>query len=174
MLIQPKSKGVGGHERPHRGQTDTWLTPRNILKPLGQFDLDPCAAPEPRPWDTAATHIVEPQDGLGVAWNGRVWLNPPYGPRLIHWLGRLARHGNGIAFVFARTETVAFHQWVWPCARGMLFLKGRVSFCDRQGFISKNSSGAPSVLIAYGVDNRDCLETCGLPGKFIALNVPKC
>ena len=33
---------------------DEWLTPPNILRALGAFDLDPCA-PEKRPWEMAAT-----------------------------------------------------------------------------------------------------------------------
>lgn len=44
--------------------TTVWLTPRDLLARLGQFDCDPCACDEPRPWDTAhtgdtAAHITE-------------------------------------------------------------------------------------------------------------------
>ncbi len=33
--------------------TDTWLTPKFIIDALGPFDLDPCACPNPRPFDCA-------------------------------------------------------------------------------------------------------------------------
>jgi len=49
---------------------ETWLTPPAILHALGDFDLDPCAAPSPRPWPTAARHIELPEDGLTANWGG--------------------------------------------------------------------------------------------------------
>jgi hypothetical protein len=33
---------IGKHEKPNRGETDIWLTPLDIISPLGDFDLDPC------------------------------------------------------------------------------------------------------------------------------------
>ena len=57
---------------------DEWLTPPEILRPLGAFDLDPCA-PIMRPWDTAAKHLNVNDDGLSQPWHGRVWCNPPFG-----------------------------------------------------------------------------------------------
>lgn len=61
----------------HNGETNTWLTPKWLLDELGEFDLDPCAAPEPRPFPTAKKMISE-KDGCGLSakWEGRVWLNP--------------------------------------------------------------------------------------------------
>jgi hypothetical protein len=60
--------------------THIWLTPREIVTPLGPFELDPCAAPSPRPWPTAVRHIELPECGLTAKWEGRVWLNPPLWP----------------------------------------------------------------------------------------------
>src|SRR5437867_202275 len=59
---------MGGHQSSHM-QTDVWLTPPHILAALGPFDLDPCAAPEPRPWPTAERHIALPDDGLAADWD---------------------------------------------------------------------------------------------------------
>lgn len=86
---------------------EDWLTPPEILRALGTFDLDPCS-PTDRPWDTAKIHYTKIDDGLAKPWHGRVWLNPPYGNKTKSWLSRLALHGNGIALVFARTETKSF------------------------------------------------------------------
>ena len=94
-------KGIGGHHSAQMG-SDTWLTPLEIIAALGAFDLDPCAAPEPRPWPTAATHIARPDDGLAVEWSGRVWLNPPYSAQVATWVGRLARHGRECAYAAIR------------------------------------------------------------------------
>jgi len=39
-----KSNGIGGHEKPYRGESNDWLTPKYILDDLGNFALAPCAA----------------------------------------------------------------------------------------------------------------------------------
>jgi hypothetical protein len=156
---------MGTHQIATSG-TDTWLTPRWLLGALGPFDLDPCAAPEPRPWPTAARHVSRPGDGLSVRWAGRVWLNPPYS-NIGTWMGRLAAHGQGTALVFARTETVWFTSHVWRRANALLFLERRLSFCLSDGRESTENAGAPSVLIAYGLDDKERLRSCGIPGAFI-------
>ena len=69
-------KGIGGHQSA-KMKNDEWLTPLHLLRPLGTFDLDPCA-PIVRPWDTARHHYTKEDDGLKKEWFGRVWLNPPY------------------------------------------------------------------------------------------------
>lgn len=101
------ARAMGSHHSA-RADTTTWLTPPHITNALGAFDLDPCAAPSPRPWPTAARHIELPEDGLAADWDGRVWLNPPYSFAAWKWLAKLAEHGRGTALVFARTETAGF------------------------------------------------------------------
>jgi hypothetical protein len=163
------NKGIGGHHRAFRGRTDEWLTPPRILSALGPFDLDPCA-PISRPWDMAAEHYTIEEDGLSQRWRGRVWMNPPYGPELVKWLARLAAHGNGIALIFARTETDAFHRYVWQRADALLFLRGRINFYDVAGNRAGMNAGGPSVLIAYGEANALALRDCGLPGAYVEPN----
>lgn len=70
--------GIGSHTKPNQGDTNTWLTPEYIIQALGPFDLDPCAAPSPRPWDTAKFGYELPQDGLALPWDGP--LCPNCGP----------------------------------------------------------------------------------------------
>ena len=154
---------------PQGFNNETWLTPPAILAALGPFDLDPCAAPSPRPWPTAARHIELPENGLTAEWAGRVWCNPPYGAEAARWLDKLATHGNGIALVFARTETKMFHEHVWPRADAVLFLRGRIAFCDRTGKPA-NSAGAPSCLIAYGKRNAAVLASHVVEGHCVALD----
>jgi hypothetical protein len=156
---------ISGHESPV-AKTMDWITPQWILSPLGEFDVDPCAS-KTQPWPTAKLMVRLPDDGLAKEWAGRVWLNPPYGRETGAWLKRLAEHGNGIALVFARTETRMFRDSVWPFASGLLFLQGRVQFCRPDGSTVRTSNaGAPSVLIGYGSENARILRECGLPGAF--------
>jgi len=162
------SKSIGGHHRGHRGRTDDWLTPPEIIKALGPFDTDPCC-PAGMPWRTAETMYTLADNGWTQPWHGRVWLNPPYGPVMGQWLNRLARHGDGIALILARTDTKAFHAEVWEKADALLFLRGRLNFYNLRGERSKKDGGAPSVLIAYGEKNVNHLCASGIPGAFIEL-----
>jgi hypothetical protein len=155
--------GIGTHQSAAM-KNDEWLTPPHVLSALGSFDLDPCA-PVIRPWPTAREHYSEA--GLDKPWRGRVWLNPPYGSETAQWMERMATHDNGIALIFARTETAIFFPWVWARASALLFLRGRLHFHFVDGTRAKANSGAPSVLVSYGVDNAHVLARCGLPGKFL-------
>ena len=146
---------------------DEWLTPPEIIKSLGEFDLDPCS-PLNRPWDTAKKHYTIEDDGLSKEWEGRVWLNPPYGRETFKWIDKLALHGNGIALIFARTETIGFHGHIWTWADAIFFFKGRLKFYHVDG-TQGGTANAPSCLVAYGEDNVEALRNCGLSGKFISL-----
>lgn len=164
---------IGGHHSAAAGST-TWLTPQPILDALGgwqSFDLDPCAAPLPRPWFTAwQMHAEADGDGLAIDWHGRVFLNPPYTAGEIEaWLRKLADHGTGTGLIFARTETEPFRRQVWERAHGLLFLHGRLFFHHPDGTRAKHNSGAPSVLCAYGQDDLDRLAASDLDGVLVPL-----
>lgn len=147
---------------------DEWLTPPYVSLALGHFDLDPCS-PINRPWPTADRHYTIEDDGFNKEWEGRVFCNPPYGNQTKLWLNKCAQHGNCIALVFARTETIMFFESIWPKADAIFFIKGRLAFYDVQGK-KGGSAGAPSVLIAYGKDNAEKLKNIQIQGCFIDLS----
>lgn len=159
--------GMGNHQSA-KMKNDEWLTPPEFKKPLGDFDLDPCA-PITKPWDTAKHHYSVLDDGLKQDWFGRVWLNPPYGREADKWLDRLAAHGCGTALIFARTETRMFFDQVWGKAQGVLFIEGRLHFHYVDGTRAAANAGAPSVLVAYGDADAAILRACGIAGRFVAL-----
>jgi len=159
--------GMGGHQSTNMITSD-WITPPDILAKLGPFDLDPCASLT-QPWPTAARSYTVNDNGLIQEWQGRVWLNPPYGLVAKKWLQRLADHGDGIALIFARTETDMFFSQVWERADALRFIRGRISFYYPDGTCAPNNGGAPSVLIAYGSRNAKVLEMVDIPGKFVPL-----
>ena len=165
-----KSRWPNGHQG-KEAWCEQWLTPPEIIHALGPFDLDPCS-PTVRPYETARHYYTKNDDGLSQDWFGHVWLNPPYGNETIHWVRRLAEHGNGIALLFARTETKTFFPWVWDYADAIFFLQGRLYFHRIDGSRSNNNAGAPSVLIAYGKGSACRLRDCDLPGRFVALKIP--
>lgn len=151
----------------HEGQTNTWFTPQEIVTTLGPFDLDPCTQTF-RPYDTAARHICEDAGECGLAskWEGRVWLNPPYGKAIPKWLGKLADHGNGIALVFSRTET-GWGQAMIGRADAVNFIKGRIAFIRKDGKPSTNA-GTGSMLLAFGRENVEAIKR--LPGVIFMQN----
>lgn len=159
--------GIGSHHSARR-VSDEWLTPPELLARLGQFELDPCASRD-QPWATARRHLTIDEDGLAQEWPaGRVWLNPPYSD-IEPWMARMAEHGNGLALVFARTETAWWFRSVWPHAAALLFLAGRLTFHFGDGRASKagHNSGGPSVLVAYGEANAIVLRSSGLRGALV-------
>lgn len=151
-----KKSGIGSHQSA-KMKNDEWLTDPKIIKALGEFDLDPCS-PINRPWPTAKVHHYINTPIWERKWHGRVWLNPPYGQETGHWLEKLKYWGNGIALIFARTETDLFFKHIWDDADAIFFLKGRLYFYHVDGTRAKYTGGAPSVLIAYGKNNVRALE----------------
>lgn len=159
------SFGVGGHQSA-RALKEEWLTPPELLRALGSFDLDPCA-PINRPWNTAARHYTLKDNGLAKPWEDRVWLNPPYGEKTGRWLARLADHRDGIALIFARTETEMFVEQVWKRADAILFLSGRLHFHHVDGRRAAANAGGPSCLVAYSNRNVDALRESGIAGALV-------
>lgn len=150
-------------------KTDTWLTPPSLIGRLGSFDLDPCAAPAPRPWPTAGVHydLTAGQDGLTLPWFGFVWLNPPFSD-LTPWLELMAGYRRGLALTPSKTETAWFHDNVWKPAAALLFLRGRVGFCFPDGRPTRRSAArfAP-VLISYEEEGARRLARSQLDGHLV-------
>lgn len=144
-----------------------WLTPPELVVKLGEFDLDPCSPINP-PFLHAKNNFTINDNGLIKDWFGRVYLNPPYGRGMELWMEKLKNHGNGIALIFARTETKCFFEHVWNDADAILFVKGRIRFYHVTG-IQAGTPGAPSVFIAYGKGNAEILMNSGIEGRFIKL-----
>lgn len=125
-----------------------WPTPPHIVDAavaaLGEIDLDPCASAAGRV--PARKCYTEQDDGLSpsVKWEGRVYMNPPYGRAITAWVERLTveyMQGNVTAFVAlvpARTDT-AWFQYLVDC--DLCLVRGRLQFGDSQ-------AGAPFPSLA--------------------------
>jgi hypothetical protein len=121
-----------------------WYTPPELFEALGlTFDLDAAA----------------PAGGLD-------WIPAePYGRTIGPWIRRLAAHGDGVALVFARTDTVWFHETILS-ADCLCFVKGRVNFIPPEPRTASNgtatNSGVPSMLLAYGEECALAVAESGL------------
>lgn len=144
-------------------RNDRWLTPLPIIRALGDFDLDPCAAPE---HETARERWTpeEVGDGLALPWHGRVWLNPPYGRESRVWVERLVEHGTGTALLPVATGTKLWQEVLFPFASAILFYRHRVAFLRRDGATDEMIAPQASALIAFGPADADALLTSDLPG----------
>ena len=164
-----EKSGFNAHDK--TDGKEEWLTPPEIIKALGRFDLDPCA-PIKRPWEMAKAHYTIADNGLIKPWHGRVWLNPPYGGETGRWMARASDHRNVTALIFARTETVQFFDYIWPKAKAVCFLKGRLAFYHVNGKRG-GTAGAPSMLVTWDDDNAnqlwDAVQHGRLSGCFVDL-----
>jgi DNA N-6-adenine-methyltransferase (Dam) len=149
--------------------TGNWLSPPDLVKRLGHFDLDPCGSPG-MPWKLAEKVYTPPQDGLSLPWGAgrpcRVWCNPPYGVHVWKWAQRMAAHGDGILLIFGRTETQAWQEHIWPFADAILFPHGRIRFCLPSGEQVEGGT-APSSLVAYGQGNVEALVNSEIAGALV-------
>lgn len=154
---------------------DEWYTPSWIFAALGvEFDLDPCSPGAPPSTVPAKRHLTKQDNGLTAPWSGSVWVNPPFSSKR-PWYERLAKHGDGIALMPARTETADLQEYM-AAANVLLFLRGRIYF-ERGHRPGGNGSGGVTttppfgiVLCAYGKAMSEALIKSKLIGlRAIAL-----
>lgn len=64
-------------------ETNEWYTPAHIIdlarEVLGEIDLDPASCADANRTIRASAYYDQDLNGLAQPWEGRVWLNPPYG-----------------------------------------------------------------------------------------------
>ena len=119
-----------------RATRDDWGTPQALFDALndefGPFDLDAAADQHNA---KCARCYTSADDGLAQPWNARrVWLNPPYGHRLIDWVRKAeleTREGRAelvCCLLPARTDPRWFQEIVLPHALEIRFLPGRLRF----------------------------------------------
>lgn len=69
--------------------SDEWYTPPEYTElarlVMGGINLDPASNEVAQQWIKAERYYTAKDDGLGMPWFGRVWLNPPYGTQVSLW-----------------------------------------------------------------------------------------
>lgn len=132
--------------------TPEWNTPSHIvdrvLEVLGSIDLDPCSNSRTNPNVPARKCYTKQENGLGQAWTGRVYMNPPYGREIGSWVSKLHNayqtHNvcEAVALLPARTDTQWFRT-LRPYPK--CFVTGRLKFGE-----ARNSAPFPSVVVYLG------------------------
>lgn len=130
-------------------KTNEWATPQDIFDKLndmfGPFSLDPCATPENAKCELFYT---AQDDGLKQDWGGHiVFMNPPYGRAIKHWIAKAYRASQAGALVVclipARTDTAYWHDYVMQAGEVYL-LRGRVKFVG-----GSSSAPFPSCVVVF-------------------------
>jgi DNA N-6-adenine-methyltransferase (Dam) len=128
------------------GKSDEWLTPPYIFAALGcKFDMD-VAAPAGGGSCVPAAHFLTEKSNC--AWNGFIWMNPPFGGRnsLSPWMNKFFAHGNGIALTPDRTSAPWFQE-AWPRAHAILFTR-KIRFLRLDGTEGKAPSNGTALWAA--------------------------
>lgn len=133
----------------YSSKTNEWATPQYLFDELDRdfnFTLDPCATEDNAKCDKYFT--IE-DDGLIQDWsNDVVFMNPPYGRDIKHWVRKAYEESlKGsivVCLIPSRTDTTYWHDYIFGKASDIRFLKGRIKFGD-----SKNSAPFPSAIVVY-------------------------
>lgn len=128
--------------------TDEWETPQALFDELswifGGFTLDPCAT---RSNAKCARFFTSAENGLAQRWEGKVFMNPPYGRSIGPWVRKAfesSLEGTLVVCLLpARTDT---RWWQEYAKRGQVwFLRGRLKFGK-----ARNAAPFPSAVVIFG------------------------
>ena len=133
----------------YSSKTNEWSTPQDFFDELDKefnFTLDPCSTSENA---KCAKYFTVEDDGLKQDWsNDVVFMNPPYGREIKHWIKKAYEESlNGatvVCLIPSRTDTTYWHDYIFDKAYDIRFVRGRLKFGD-----SKNSAPFPSAVIIY-------------------------
>jgi phage N-6-adenine-methyltransferase len=131
---------------------DEWETPQDLYNALNDefhFTLDACATPQNAKCQRFYTRN---DDGLSQSWKGEVvFCNPPYSRKAGQnlWIKKAyeeAKEGNAIVVMLlpSRTDTKAFHEFIYNKAAEIRFIRGRLKFGGM-----KQGAPFPSMIVIY-------------------------
>ena len=137
-----------------------WITPPWLIVRargcLGEIDLDPATSWKANQVVNASNYITEHGNSLIRIWEGRVWLNPPYGKMVKPFVEKLVREfvrGNvssALCLVAARTDTAWFRLLGdYP----KVFFWGRLRFLDGKTGEEGGVATFPSCLVGLGINS---------------------
>ena len=128
-------------------KTDLHATPQAFFDGLNmefRFDLDPCAIAENA---KCKVFYSAEQDGLKQDWKqSTVFMNPPYGREIKHWMKKAyessLQGATVVCLVPSRTDTYWWHEYAM---KGEIrLLRGRLKFGD-----AVYSAPFPSAIVVF-------------------------
>ena len=130
-------------------KSDLWTTPKSLFDELNykyKFTLDPCATDDNALCDK---YYTMKDNGLEQNWGGEiVFMNPPYGREIGKWIEKAYKESIKSAVVVclipSRTDTRYWHDYIFPYASDIKFIKGRLKFGN-----GKSPAPFPSAIIEF-------------------------
>ena len=128
--------------------TNEWETPQDLFDMLDaefNFTLDPCAS---RKNKKCKKYFSIKTDGLSKKWSGSVFMNPPYGQAIKHWIEKAYIESQSdrvnvvVCLIPARTDTRYWHDYVMKASEIRL-IKGRLRFSN------KDPAPFPSAIVIF-------------------------
>lgn len=139
-----------------------WYTPAEFIglarQVLGAIDLDPASSEQANATVCAGAFFSEADNGLGLPWHGRVWLNPPYAqPAIAQFAEKMCTEreaGNVLsAIVLTHNYTdTAWFQMLASSADAICFTRGRVRFVSPAGDLAAPTQGQAFFYFGHDVD----------------------
>lgn len=141
-----------------------WATPQaffDLVDAEFGFTLDAAASQDNAKCEA---YYTEEMDGLGCAWPGVVWCNPPYGRAIADWVRKgyeEAQKGSVVVMLIpARTDTAYWHDYVMQAAEVRL-IRGRLVFGA-----ARSGAPFPSALVVFRPGaNRPAFTTINRPKR---------
>lgn len=149
-----KSDGKRAHVANNSGENE-WYTPPEIIEAarltMGSIDLDPASSHIANQTVNAKIYYTLEDDGLQYAWQGCVFMNPPYSQPLIAQFSEklvqsLPSITHACVLVNNATETAWFQNMVEHAA-ALCFIRGRVRFISGSG--QPNSTPLQGQIVLY-------------------------
>jgi len=150
---------MGYNQSQRTSTSERYNTPRHIVERVcwlfGEIDLDPCSDGGDPPNVPAAIRYTKRENGLRRVWEGRVYMNPPYGKVIGLWVRKLRfdyERGavtEAVALLPARVDT----RW-WRELENypVLFVRGRLKFPHQDDKPGEPPTSAPypSAIVYLG------------------------
>lgn len=141
---QPAQRSLAVH---FSSRSDEWPTPQWLFEELHRefnFDLDPCSTHANA---KCHRHFTREEDGLARSWaDAVVFMNPPYGRDIRHWMRKAFDSAQAgatvVCLVPSRTDTDWWHRYAM---HGQVrFLKGRLKFGE-----ARHAAPFPSAIVIF-------------------------
>ena len=152
--------------------SNDWWTPKEyidaVYEVMGGIDLDPASTPEANKTVGATRIYTEQEDGLNQIWEGRVFLNPPYGKLGSAFASKLYESiGSGVDEAIMLVNSRATDaDWFQPCFNGVIcFTDHRIDFDSP--YEKQTSSTHGSCFIYFGINEKKFAEAFAKFGNIV-------
>ena len=166
----------------HSSASVEWYTPALYIdaarEVMGAIDLDPASCDQANRIVQASCYYTAADDGLRQRWQGRVWLNPPYGRGgQARWSQRLIQEyeagqvRSAILLVDAATGARWFQPALFP-RFATCFKAGRLAFIHAETGKPQTSPTHYNAFVYLGQRPERFAEVFGVLGEVVLPHPP--